>query len=234
MFVYVKYYQDGSCIILCNNEDWLRYHLAKGYPVPAPIPLNLLEKKEAFHVISNGNQRFQQAKYDLMQKYNSDQAVDFIIKGNNFYEVICFAFPVGYQDAINAIVNNLDAFKQFTAHFKERAASLLDKAEENKVILPSHMTGIDFSLTMSQTIANEQTIQVQDRIKAAFNKTLSSRQVDVLYHTVKGKTANDTAIHMGLSRRTIEHYLVDIKNKIGVTSKSELIQVSIDYLKDLI
>lgn len=46
----MKYYLDDSCIMRSNNEDLMHYHLSKAYPVPAPIPLNLLEKQEAFNM----------------------------------------------------------------------------------------------------------------------------------------------------------------------------------------
>src|SRR5579863_2712693 len=73
MFVYIRYYYDGSCIILSNNEHWLQYHLSKGYLVPAPVPLFLLQETESFHIIpSNG--LFKEAKHYLIQRYQADQA----------------------------------------------------------------------------------------------------------------------------------------------------------------
>ncbi len=221
MFVYVKYYLDGSCIMLSNNEDWMQYHLAKGYPVPAPIPKNLLEKKEAFNIIS-GDGVFQQAKYDLIQKYNSDQAVDFIIKGENYYEVICFSFPVGYTNPINTIINNLDAFRQFVTVFKAQAMHLLRHAENHKIVLPAHMKGIDCKASDSSKTSHNTLFELE-------GTPLTKREQHVLYHVVKGKSAKEVGEVLKLSSRTIESYLEQIKNKMDVNTKSMLIEKGLLY-----
>ncbi len=49
------------------------------------------------------------------------------------------------------------------------------------------------------------------------------RDKEILYWLVRGKTAKDIAKRLGLSYRTIEHRLDTIKEKLSVTSKSELI-----------
>lgn len=232
MFVYGKYYQDGSCILLSSNAEWMKYHIAKEYPVPAPVPLNLLDKPEAFHIIP-ADGLFQKAKYDLIQKYNSDQAIDFIIKGKHYYEVICFAFSVGHKDVINTIVNNLAAFKRFTSIFKDQARQLLQHAENHRIMLPAHMIGLDFNKVAFKSPVNDQLTEAQYQLQKTYNKHFTQRQIDILYYTARGKTANETALHLGLSPRTIEHYLINIKNKIGASSKSELIHKSIDCLRDL-
>lgn len=233
IFVYGKYYSDGHSILLSNSKEWLEYHLAKGYLVPAPIPLYLLEKKEAYNIIcSHGS--FQKAKYDLVQRFNSDQAIDFIFKGQDFYEVLCFSFRADDLEALNTIVNYRDELKELAFIFKSKAAQLLYAAENNKILIPPKMMGIDFSKAFTQISVCEGMSKAQYQLKQLYNKNFSPRQIDVLLQTIRGKSAKEIAIQLGLSSRTIEHYLVTIKNKIGVSSKSELIATSIDSLKHLI
>lgn len=52
---------------------------------------------------------------------------------------------------------------------------------------------------------------------------LSQRESQCLYHLIRGKTAKVTAKILGLSPRTVEHYIDNIKVKLCVSSKSELI-----------
>lgn len=52
---------------------------------------------------------------------------------------------------------------------------------------------------------------------------LSRREKECLQHCVRGKSAKQIARILGLSHRTIEHYIDNIKFKLKVTSKSELI-----------
>ncbi len=56
---------------------------------------------------------------------------------------------------------------------------------------------------------------------------LSSRQTECLYYVIRGFTANDIAIRLNLSKRTIESYVDDIKNKMSCQNKQELIDKAI-------
>jgi DNA-binding CsgD family transcriptional regulator len=56
----------------------------------------------------------------------------------------------------------------------------------------------------------------------------NQREADILYHLVRGKTAKTIARIVGVSHRTVEHRLEQIKIKLGVSSKSELIEKVID------
>ncbi len=62
------------------------------------------------------------------------------------------------------------------------------------------------------------------------DRYLSKREREVLDHFARGKTAKSIAKVFSLSHRTIEQYLENIKNKLKVKSKSELIEKIIHYL----
>lgn len=62
---------------------------------------------------------------------------------------------------------------------------------------------------------------------------LDQRDWDILTLLVRGKTAKKIARILGLSYRTIEHRLEAIKQKLFVSSKSELIELVVDYLLPL-
>ncbi len=56
----------------------------------------------------------------------------------------------------------------------------------------------------------------------------SQRQNELLYWYRRGKDTREIAKIMSLSYRTVEHYIINIKDKIGVNTKSELL----DFLFD--
>lgn len=58
---------------------------------------------------------------------------------------------------------------------------------------------------------------------------LSKRETECLQWYVKGKTAKEIGQTLGLSYRTIQHYLENVKTKLGVNSKSQLIEKAINY-----
>jgi DNA-binding CsgD family transcriptional regulator len=70
--------------------------------------------------------------------------------------------------------------------------------------------------------------------KPLMGPALSKRQRQCLYYLVRGKTAGETAEILGLSTRTVEFYLQNIKNKMNADSKSELIEKVLGEFNPLI
>jgi DNA-binding CsgD family transcriptional regulator len=58
---------------------------------------------------------------------------------------------------------------------------------------------------------------------------LSKREEECLRLTLKGCTAKKIARMLDLSHRTVEEYLTNIKIKMGVKSKSELIELAVNF-----
>lgn len=56
------------------------------------------------------------------------------------------------------------------------------------------------------------------------NLYFTKREMDVIRHVINGKTAREIARILDLSPRTIECYLVTIKEKTGAKTKSQLIE----------
>lgn len=62
------------------------------------------------------------------------------------------------------------------------------------------------------------------------NDLFSKREKEILQLLVRGKTAKETSVILALSKRTIEHYIENIKLKFDVSKKSALIEKAINYL----
>lgn len=59
----------------------------------------------------------------------------------------------------------------------------------------------------------------------------SKREVECIYLTVRGKSAKQISNELKISRRTVEEYLTNIKVKMGVYTKSELIDNAINLFE---
>lgn len=57
-------------------------------------------------------------------------------------------------------------------------------------------------------------------------KKLSRREKEVMAYLLAGKVTSEIASTMGLSRRTVEHYFENAKNKLGVDSRRDLFQLA--------
>lgn len=87
--------------------------------------------------------------------------------------------------------------------------------------------GIIYHCTPMQTTASLSMMQQDKRnlvaMPAANINKLSAREMECLFYVLRGKTLKEIAIMLQLSRRTIETYFENIKNKFGCTNKTELL-----------
>lgn len=65
-------------------------------------------------------------------------------------------------------------------------------------------------------------------------RDLTRRELQCLQISLRGRSARQAAIELGLSQRTVEEYLNNVKKKLGVTSKSEMINVAINLMLELL
>lgn len=68
-------------------------------------------------------------------------------------------------------------------------------------------------------------VALKEQTNMLSNSTyLSRRELQIASLLKRGKTAREIAIHLSLSRRTVEHYMHNMKIKLGVSKKSELVE----------
>lgn len=82
----------------------------------------------------------------------------------------------------------------------------------------------DFLINLLETDKRFSSASKQYYLAATTNtRALSTRELECLFCTLRGLNANETGKRMGLSKRTIESYLENIKNKFGSRTKQELV-----------
>lgn len=80
------------------------------------------------------------------------------------------------------------------------------------------------SLTL---ISNLGLLKLQNKsssISVSYNTICTPREKQVINLLIRGKTAKEIAFELNLSKRTIEHYIENIKLKMNVDTKSQLIE----------
>ena len=141
------------------------------------------------------------------------------------------------NDSINKQINqtylaNLDLLQHFISHFKENInqSKPLMKAYDLTFDLNLHQTthfeDHPISYDRSEFLRSIDTKKSQQLIIE--NVRLSKRQSDVLRLVVYGKTVKEIAQLMGLSERTVGHYVEAVRIKLNVSSRSELISKTIN------
>lgn len=164
--------------------------------------------------------------FTLIQKNNQN--------GTDYYH---FASQVSDNSINQRYWVNQDLLKIFILHFKE-------KVTQSKYLSNAYHLKIKTSQNLSSYIVDEKTIVTPD-MKSEFIKKinwkkteaahffildpqlsqmLTQREQECLYFYVLGKSPKEMSAILFISKRTIEQYLENIKIKLNVRTKSELIE----------
>lgn len=133
---------------------------------------------------------------------------------------------------------NLDLLKVFITYFNENInqSKKLSAAYELPFAVNSQIGGYFINEDTNLVVCNRQEfIQTicQDTNKEIkkFNSSLTPREIQCVGYLVRGKSAREISKLLGLSKRTVEFYLANIKSKLGVSTKSELIEKMFNLFK---
>lgn len=114
----------------------------------------------------------------------------------------------------------LDLFNKFGRYFKREAKDLIGRMKADQFNIMSIRGQEQFELPSSVALAKGDP-KIRAFLKAVSG--LSPQEERCLELFKEGKSSQSTAAIMGLSQRTVEHYFENIKNKLGCTSKYDLL-----------
>ncbi len=139
------------------------------------------------------------------------------------WEGFLFSLKKGDED-FTLLMNELPLIRQFCEEFKIRAKRPLLKLSEAPVNLPFLMGNrYESAPSFSTRISGHQREKILSGLKIE-NPPLSKREKETLLLYLEGETAKSIALLLSLSPRTVEDYLLRIKEKLSCFDKRELIQ----------
>lgn len=164
--------------------------------------------------------------------------------GSHYYH---FANDSTSKSINQSYLANFDLLKLFIQHFNENVHQSkhlssayklkfeLDKLngrydinESNQIIIENDIRS---EFINSLNISNKHPmIKNIESFLEQRNIQLSKREMDVLLHLIRGKSARIIAEILFLSTRTVECHIDKIKNKMGLSSKGDIISSLVDIL----
>lgn len=215
-FSYSKIYTDGSRAELWSDAYAMEHSFfGKKYidKVYTPQYLGqekvvLYEKKIETYPISVRKKLMDQIS-DQKTIFNYDNALLISEFFDDFCEYFFFYSPTENFNAINTYLSEMDQLKKFCKYFKKRAKNLIKSTDDDKLIQP--------------WISN--TCEPRDKIVYCENELilLTKREIEMGYMLVEGKTAKEISKIFCISQRTVEHHIANIKDKLNIRKKSDLV-----------
>lgn len=209
-FCYLRLFNDGTHQILCSHPEWARHCYLYYYD----------------HTVFHQDPRKYQSGYELWsnpkdqtiitiarEQFDIAHGIVLIKRIGDECELFHFATNRNNINIINFYINNLDYLDSFILYFKEHAKHLIKQSMADRAILPQ------WGVSDAERIYHN-TILIPDFINLNFTK----RELECIKFTMRGQPAKQVAFNLNISQRTVEEYLQNIKNKLGVYSKPQLLE----------
>ncbi len=160
--------------------------------------------------------------------YNLANGLLIIKKQAGFIENYYFATNPDNLYVNNAYLSRLDDFYNFCFYFKEQARKLIIKNHKNRIALPDYepqvqAVSLNFYPALKQRINIDEPLFKKLYYCPDFTAALSRREFQCLASIALGMQIRDIANKLELKERTVNFYFENIKQKLGLHSRKELI-----------
>lgn len=172
---------------------------------------------------------------EFVSKFNPDsKRLIFIIEKEAEYQHAYTLFP-GFRggDYIHWLINNLPTIKKSIDQYKISAKNIIFEAQqpENRFTLPFYPSNLNPSTNLTSiekgtSLFNNETKTSGPAIvhkRTGKILTLAPQQTRCLASLLLGMSSKEIAISMGLSNRSVEHYIQRIRKILGLKSSKELL-----------
>lgn len=144
-------------------------------------------------------------------KFGIDHLLFFCKRQQERCHIFGFATTQKHLPMQSIYLNNIHRLRQFSGIFLDQFGSI--SCETFTIELPHLVGKSHFSSSRQSPLPAKDEFQM-----------LSSREKECLFLFLEGHTAAETAALLTLSRRTVETYFENIKDKLGCNSKAEILK----------
>jgi len=219
-YTYFKINNDGKFVTLSNNPEQLDFYYFEKYYLNNPylVDPNLLKSGLVFTAATK-DEKYLQTINTSLKRFQMDNTFLMLEKKEGQVEGFLFATKPN-QSSFNYI-SNLDILKKFNGFFIREMSPIINKMHAEGFNLKTAKGTSFFKRKEGLPLASK------DKISREFLKMISplSPQEERCLDLFRlGYSAQATASIMSLSRRTVEHYFENIKNKLACYSKWDLLK----------
>lgn len=228
-FNYIKIYNDDcSRELLTNNPEWIDHFYKNAL-------FNSIGAVDIEHLLPKGY--FLWSELDSKDPiylqgrdfFNIDNGISFVIKREDVTYLYIFASGKDKHDINNFYLGNIDLLQRFIHYFNDLGRPLINEAAKNRIYLPTkqkinpnRVNNIVISEGVREQFLEQTPVNRYFLLNESDSLYLTHKQADCARLFAKGYTSKYIAKEMNISHRTVESYIVDIKNKIQDSQNKNL------------
>ncbi|RDI41321.1 Regulatory protein SdiA [Aquicella lusitana] len=232
-FSYVEMDQNGNYFWLGSNDAYFEKCIHQQLVNDAPLSILKTYPKPGFYLIDVYPVELKQYSMPVLSLLNhfdyghSFRILEITQQTQRVLKLYSYDAPLERQDVNHTYINNLDIFKKFNGYFDNKIAAIRKNLCKNKI---EKTKRCEFNQLIKLSIEqqeNAEQFNLTDLCLMQSRETKKSvlmtpREKEILFWYIKGKTAEETASILKISRRTIERHFENMREKFGCFSKSQI------------
>lgn len=216
-FHYAHAYQDGTIFTLYSRTDWHDYFWDNDFQVSAVLPDNHLILDQAKVTLWRWGSIQQHVVDDARNLFNLDHPLSITIPQKDHFEMFAFGTDTGNDAIVNQYFSHFQTLMHFTNHFREKASHLIREGIATKRAIPKAQQAKELEWLPG---ASKQGMLISGNLGPV---TLSPTEASVARCICWGMSSSSIATRYSRSARTIESHTNNIKRKLGVRKKQDII-----------
>ncbi len=232
-FNFVRIYNDGSRIDIHHNRQWMKF-VHKNH---SQYSLIVEEKPEYVTPLCIVWDLILDVKEDSLikiarEKFGIDHGVTLVKPFYGFVEFYYFATSKDREDLNLFYINNQYVLNTFSLYFKDKASLILKNAENYRITFPDKhpkwLKTQSLAVTEKKKFDAEKLFEICPIKKYILNTNdsalqLSLREAECLTYTFDGLSPKEIGKKLGISFRTVQGYIDNIKIKFSCSYKSDML-----------
>lgn len=217
----------GSLESLSNHPAWTEYFAAEKLYERCPLLRHSKYVKEGITVLNDKeaeacvSPQIIDTFYNGTVKYNANTWITIVKKTKSGSDQFGFFINKKY---LPLFINEMQLVNLFTSRFRERLQLVFSKMESFQANLIEIMGSDFYKDQREETLEDELKQQLLKELGIDESVQLNTREIEIIKLVLQGFSASAIAPQVYLAKRTIEHMLERIKEKLCCDTKTELIQ----------
>lgn len=220
-FGYSRIYDDGYRYNLSNRCDWVEHYFTNDYQNIARLDRHPSCYTSGCIIWDTWSKNYSEPQIvlkDMEDNFNIAHGLSIIKRCENYCDGFDFGASRDHHSINDFYLSNMDLFENFSLYFIDKAKDLMRQADRDRFLV-TYKPDIDIYSEYPDTLSGMNNLKILDR----FNKyPLTERELNCVDWLIKGKTAGELAMILGISERTAEKHIISIKQKLDCHTMFQL------------
>ena len=229
-FRQVRLYDEGSRFELTTHASWTQHFMELGYFNYSRLDRNGTCYHSGYCLWDAWNKDTPAHEIvirDAIVNYDGGRGFSILRRSQEWVDKFEFSTSTNNHKANEMFLSNIEALDRFVDEFLQKMAPWIKRAHQSRDFLPF---AIDASEEYADTFLPAQILKavsptITPQQNSFENASLTKRELECIYWLSLGKTTPEIAMILNVSARTVEKFIIAIKEKFNCRTLFQMGQV---------